>query len=178
MKEDDQTLAIPLLSFASPMQRFPLDEDCRETASFPVVWIKGSNTAAGRYGVKIDDDNMAPVLRRGMVAVFSQKGGRGPEDIFSIGRKGELPLVRKVVKNEIHSEAKTGPHSRLGGVRKSFMTPTPLHIPGSRFSPIADSTHSMIYFKKLQEPEELTLLPAEQLLWMHPLASILPVGNF
>jgi len=128
---------------------------------------------------KIGDESMAPVLRSGMVAIFSQDDNPdlALENIFSLGRKGELPLVRKVIKNDIHSDAKTRLNWEKRRVRKSFMTPTPLHIPESRISPIAESTHQMIYFKKLAVPEELTLLPAGNLLWMHPLVLILPQEN-
>lgn len=57
---------------------------------------------------KIGDESMAPVLRSGMVAIFSQDDNPdlALENIFSLGRKGELPLVRKVIKNDIHSDAK------------------------------------------------------------------------
>ncbi len=139
--------------------------------------VEGHQLVEGYYGVKIEDESMAPVLRPGMVAVFSQSDSRESalRDIFSIGRKGELPVVRKVVKNEIRPDGKAD--SGKGRVRKSFMTPTPLHIPKSRISPIAESTHQMIYFKKLAEAEALTLVPVGDLLWMHPLVLILPGEN-
>ena len=175
MKDEDQPLEIPILSFASPVECFPLEAVGREVESFPVIRVRDTKIAAGCYGIMMDDNSMAPTLRQGMVAVFFQKGSHesAKEDIFFIGRKGELPLVRKVVKNEIPAEAKTGSKSDRGRLRKSFMTPTPLHIPESRISPIADSTHQMIYFKSLAEPEELSLLPADKLLWMHPMVSII-----
>jgi hypothetical protein len=174
MKDDRQNFTIPLMSFSSPLERWPLEIDGQETEFISVRKVREDEITKGCYGVKIADESMAPVLRPGMVAVFSQNGSyeTAHGDIFSIGRKGELPVVRKVVKSDIHSDGKAD--SGKGRVRKSFMTPTPLHIPKSRVSPIADSTHQMIYYKGLAETEALTLLPAGNLLWMHPLVLILP----
>ena len=49
------------------------------------------------------------------------------------------------------------------------MTPTPLHIPESRVSPIPDSAHERIYLKSLEESASLMVLPLEDVIWMHPL---------
>ena len=180
MQDDPQIFSIPLLSFSSSLEPWPWDVDYKRSKSIPVIQVRGEGITEGCYGVKIEDDGMAPVLQPGMVAVFSQDNNPdlALENIFSFGRKGELPLMRKVIKNENRPAGNAGINPGKGRVRKSFMTPTPLHIPESRISPIAESTHRMIYFKRLAEPEELTLLPAGNLLWMHPLVLILPRGNF
>jgi hypothetical protein len=127
------------------------------------------------YGVTIEDESMAPALKMGWVAIFSQTTDTPAlMNIYSIGRKGDGPLVRTVVKNEIPGSGKTdvSPES-IRPKRKSFMTPTPLHIPGSRVSPIAESTHQTIFLKSLKNPEKLILVPGGNLLWMHPLVLIL-----
>jgi hypothetical protein len=172
--KQDKNPSIPLLSFSLPSTLRPWEESFGAEEASPMIRVEGHQLPEDCYGVKIEDESMAPVLRPGMVAVFSHSDGRESalKDIFSIGRKGELPVVRKVVRNEIHSDGKAD--SGKGRVRKSFMTPTPLHIPKSRVSPIAESTHQMIYYKGLAESEALTLLPAGNLLWMHPLVLILP----
>ena len=53
------------------------------------------------------------------------------------------------------------------------MTPTPLHIPESRVSPIPDSAHEMIYLKGLNENEALKVVPLREVVWMHPLIAVM-----
>ncbi len=52
------------------------------------------------------------------------------------------------------------------------MTPTPLHIPESQVSPIPDSAHEMIYLKGLNEDEALKVIPLRDVVWMHPLITV------
>jgi hypothetical protein len=165
---------LPLLKFSSALSSWPVEKNGPAWDSFPVIRVQGHELDRQCYGVEIEDESMAPVLKKGMVAVFSQNADNPAlTNVFSIGRKGESPLVRKVVKNEIDSFTDEG-RKRL---RKSFMTPTPLHIPGSRVSPIAESTHQAIFFKSLLSPEKLTLVSKGNLLWLHPLVLILDQGE-
>jgi hypothetical protein len=90
-------------------------------------------------------------------------------DIYALGLKGQKPLVCKLIK----SDAQTGSsYSRAKNHRKSFMTPTPLHIPESQVSPIPDSAHEMIYLKSLSDKEALKVVPMRDVVWMHPLISV------
>ena len=174
-----KTVSIPIIKFSTILPRWPLKKNDPEWDSFPLIRVNGHELPEGCYGVRIEEESMIPVLKPGMVAVFSQNGGtQALMNIFSIGRKGDGPLVRKVVKNEIPATGKDGV-SPAGGRprRKSFMTPTPLHIPGSRVSPIAESTHQTIFLKSLANPDKLTLVPGGNLLWMHPLVLILEKGE-
>ncbi len=100
-------------------------------------------------------------------------------DIYNLGWVGSEPRVCKVVKDESLPESVRGgktptPSSRVNSRRKSFMTPTPLHIPESRVSPIPDSAHEMIYLKCINESESLKVVPRREVVWMHPL--ILVIG--
>jgi hypothetical protein len=173
-------ISIPLLKFSTDLSLWPVEKNGPEWGSFPAIRVKDHELGGECYGVEIEDESMSPVLKKGMVAIFSQ-ATETPAlmNIFSIGRKGDGPLVRKVVRNEIppnEIDSFTGEGSRR--LRKSFMTPTPLHIPGSRVSPIAESTHQTIFMKSLRNPEKLTLVPKGNLLWMHPLVLILNPGEF
>lgn len=170
---DDNVVSIPLIKFS--MTRWPLEENDPEWNSFPAIRVQGPELDRGCYGVKIEDDSMAPDMKPGVIAVFSLNDSASPVgNIYVIGRKGDVPLVRKVVKNEISlNERDPFNGEERGRLRKSFMTPTPLHIPGSRVSPIAESTHQTIFLKSLKNPEKLTLVPRGDLLWMHPLVFIL-----
>jgi hypothetical protein len=170
---------LPLLKFSSALSRWPVEKNGPAWGSFPVIRVQGHELDQQCYGVEIEDGSMAPVLNKGMVAIFSQNV-KNPAlmNVFSIGRKGESPLVRKVVKNEITpKEIDNFTEEGRKRLRKSFMTPTPLHIPGSRVSPIAESTHQTIFFKSLLNPEKLTLVSKGNLLWLHPLVLILNQGE-
>ena len=101
-------------------------------------------------------------------------------DVYALGLAGQEPLVRKVIKNDAESDSSNPgkpsqafPTSRAKNHRKSFMTPTPLHIPDSRVSPIPDSAHEMIYLKDLSENEALKVVPLQDVIWMHPLISVM-----
>jgi len=100
-------------------------------------------------------------------------------DIYTVGLMGREPFVCKVIKNDAQpgtshqgESSQTTSSSRVKNRRKSFMTPTPLHIPESRVSPIPDSAHEMIYLKSLNENEALKVVPLRDVVWMHPLISV------
>ena len=174
MMESD-IVSIPLIKCSADLPRWPLEKNDPEWDSCPAIRVQEYELTEECYGVQLEAESMIPVLKTGMVAVFSQHDSTPAlMNIFSIGCKGASPLVRKVVKNEIPANATdrvTG--EGRGRLRKSFMTPTPLHIPGSRVSPIAESTHQTIFFKALENPEKLILVPRGNLLWLHPLVLIL-----
>ena len=140
----------------------------------------GKEIPEGSYAMKIEEDSMAPVLKKTDVAVFAPQGkpGKALMNVFLVGIQNQPPRVRMLVKNETGMDPAnflkpgTGsPTSTINQRRKSFMTPTPLHIPGSRVSPIPGSAHEMVYLKSLQ-PEHLSVVPAREVLWMHPLIHI------
>jgi len=101
-------------------------------------------------------------------------------DIYALGLAGKKPFVCKVIKNDArdgsshHGELSQDlSASRRKNPRKSFMTPTPLHIPESRVSPIPDSAHEMIYLKGLSDSEALKVVPLQDVVWIHPLVFVL-----
>jgi hypothetical protein len=106
----------------------------------------------------------------------SMQGVVALNDMYAMGLEGREPLVYKLIK----TDASSGPSrpgdtslaissSRMRGRRKSFMTPTPLHIPESQVSPIPDSAHEMVYLKSLSEKGILKVAPLREVVWMHPL---------
>ena len=106
-------------------------------------------------------------------------GTEALDDIFALGLAGQEPLICKVIKNDARSGSsgqEGAPQSispsRAQNRRKSFMTPTPLHIPDSRVSPIPDSAHEMIYLKNLSEAEALKVVFLKEVVWMHPLVLV------
>ena len=129
------------------------------------------------YGILIDNQEMDPVLPAGMIALFQPQVDHvvAKENIFLFGIRGQTALIRKVIKNENPSGGgKSGSTEERTSrpPRKSFMTPTPLHIPGSKVSPIDGKTHEMIMIKSLQDSAQVQVIPMEKLLWMHPLVGV------
>ena len=95
--------------------------------------------------------------------------GPGPDlkaqdEVYAVGLAGREPFICTLVKDESQVDS-----ARVNHRRKSFMTPTPLHIPESRVSPIPDSAHERIYLKSLEESASLMVLPLKDVIWMHPL---------
>ena len=85
------------------------------------------------------------------------------ENIYAVGVQKELPFLGKWMQKE----------SLDGGSRrKVFMVPTPLHIPDSETSPIAQSLHHVLLFKDLASSGKLRLVPASKILWKHPLVYV------
>ena len=104
----------------------------------------------------------------------------GLNDVYALGITGRVPLVCKVIKNDARSgsfhqgePSQTTPSYKVKNRRKSFMTPTPLHIPESQVSPIPDSAHEMIYLKGLSGNEPLQVIPLRDVVWMHPLIAVM-----
>lgn len=134
------------------------------------------------YALKMEDSAAAPELPQGRVGVFCRNRTdiAALHQIFVVQIRGERPLVRKLVKHEAdrnRTTAEPGSPSTAGYIRqrrKSFMTPTPLHLPQSRVSPIPDSLHEMVYFKSVEEGEPMLVVRARDVLWMHPLVYMPP----
>jgi hypothetical protein len=99
--------------------------------------------------------------------------------IFAVWIKGRGPQIFKIVKDDtgndpadsLHGEKKSEEAS-VNLRRKSFMTPTPLHVPESRVSPIPKSAHQMIFLKGLRVSDPVNLVPVNDVLRMDPLVHI------
>jgi hypothetical protein len=161
---------IPLISFLSPVDRLDL-------AHQPMTEIN-AELNPGCFAVRIEDQVMAPVLNPGTLAVFSTEGEEAMDGIYAIGPKAGAPIIRKVIRTDGHEEGAEGqPLKRTPvRVRKSFMTPTPLHIPGSRVSPIPGSTHHMLFLHAFNGENPVQLVRSGDIHWMHPLIKIIDPG--
>lgn len=176
MKE--KFIEIPLLKLSSMDGLSEFNDD----------WIKGNSTqriqvaaeldsVTGCYGVLIESNEMDPVLPAGMIALFNSQADKaeGRGNVFLFGIRGQAPLIRKVLKKDGSKDegrARFTEEQTPRPVRKSFMTPTPLHIPGARISPIDDKTHEMILIKSLETSSQVQVVPTAKLLWMHPLVGV------
>lgn len=170
-------ISIPLISFSSfrELSQAP-DFKSGWPDSVPRTCFEirsAENLSESCYAVKIEDASMAPVLNLDMIGVFSAVASKTPviRNIFAIGLRDNAPVIRQVVKNEISRTDDESNDSLSAKIvkRKSFMTPTPLHIPGSSVSPIPESAHESVFLKRFDQPGRLTVVPGANVLWMHPL---------
>lgn len=112
------------------------------------------------YAIDIKDSSMASYFGASAVAVFSKSDLPAQDNIFFVGLKWKPPFVGKLLKNESETE---------GQGRKTFMTPTPLHVPESKTSPIADSLHQTFIFKVFSKPQGTRFVQQSNISWRHPL---------
>lgn len=115
------------------------------------------------YGMIIEGVGQPPLLPSGSLAVFSETEGTALEDIYRVGVQEESPFPGKWLQKE---------SAEGSSRRKVFMVPTPLHIPDSQISPIAPSLHHVLLFKDLANSGKLRLVPANKILWKHPLVYV------
>ena len=133
------------------------------------------------YAIEVTDIVKESVESGGALGVFGLgMNGTGLNDVYALGLAGRVPLVCKVIKNDARSgsfyqgeSSQSTPSHKVKNRRKSFMTPTPLHIPESQVSPIPDSAHEMIYLKGLSGNEPLQVIPLRNVVWMHPLIAVM-----
>lgn len=158
-------VVIPLIYFSLPVDlEFFAKGEGRLVSERTIRIPDPAGLPKNCYGAVVEDRTMAPLLMPGMVGVFCPQsdGITAIENIHAIGLRKGLPVIRRIVKYE----------KPAGMRRKSFMTPTPLHIPSSRVSPIADSTHQMVFIEKLDEVEGPVVIPVKNIVWTHPLVRI------
>jgi hypothetical protein len=134
-----------------------------------------------RFALEIPDIAKESVGSKKSLGIFgSRQNDVALNDIYILGLEGRGPLVCKVIKSDARSSSshqgepsQSIASSRTKNRRKSFMTPTPLHIPESQVSPIPDSAHEMIYLKNLREDENVQVIPLRDVVWMLPLISVM-----
>jgi hypothetical protein len=167
MKKDSKT-SIPLVSFSSSQERWEPDSEMGEKIfiSHTYTRISPSMELPGScYGVRIEEGCHHSFLPQSCLAVFSKTEATALENIYAVKVQGEFPFIGKWMQREI-------PERSLGGRRKVFMVPTPMHVPGSRVSPIAPSLHQTLLFKDFKTPDKLKVLPVSKILWKHPLVFV------
>ena len=168
MVKKNSKISIPLVSFSSSRERWEPDGERGEqifqsksyTRISPSMELPGSC-----YGVRIEGSYQHPFLPQSCLAVFSKTEAIALENIYAVRVQDEFPFVGKWMQRET-------PERSLGGRRKVFMVPTPMHLPGSQVSPIAPSLHQTLLFKDFASPEKLKILPVSKVLWKHPLVFV------
>lgn len=161
--KNSQLITIPLISLSYDQERWEPDHEWEEKIFNDNNYIKISvpiELPDLSYGVEIKDSSMSSYFGLNTIAIFSKSDYQAQDNVFLVGLKRKPPFVGKLLKNESAS---------AGQGRKTFMTPTPLHIPESKTSPIADSLHQTIIFKVLSKPQGTRFVEPSNISWRHSL---------
>ncbi len=161
--KNPQLITIPLVSLSYDQERWEPGHEWEEKIFNNKNYIKITapmELPDSSYGVEIKDSSMSSYFGVNTIAIFSKLDSPAQDNVFLVGLKRKPPFVGKLLKNESDSE---------GQGRKTFMTPTPLHIPESKTSPIADSLHQTLIFKVLSKPHGTRFVQQENISWRHPL---------
>lgn len=166
--KNDSKISIPLVSLSSGREGWEPSPERGEkffhsnnyTRISPPMELPGVC-----YGVRIESAGQLPLLSPGTLAVFSKTEGTAIENIYAVGVQEEGPFVGKWMQKE-------SPEKSANSRRKVFMVPTPLHIPDSQVSPIASFLHHVLLFKDSAGSGKLRLIPANKILWKHPLVYV------
>ena len=156
-------ITIPLISLSYDQERWEPSHEGEEKIFSSKNYIKISVTSEQTdfcYGIDTKDSPMSSYFGENTIAIFSKSDVPAQDNVFLVGLKRKPPFVGKLLKNE--SEAK-------GHGRKTFMTPTPLHVPESKTSPIPDSLHCTLIFKVFSEPQGTRFIQQSNISWKHPL---------
>ena len=161
-----QLITIPLVSLSHDQKRWESGREREEKIFYTKKYIKilpSRELPNFSYGVEVKDPSLATYFGRNTIAIFSKSDVSAQDNIFLVGLKNKSPFIGKLLKNESKIE---------GEGRKTFMTPTPLHVPESKTSPIADSLHHNLIFKGLSEPQGTRFIQESNICWRHPLIYI------
>jgi len=161
-----QLITIPLVSLSNDQKRWESGPEWEEKIFDNKNYIKilaSRELPNFSYGIEIKDPSMVTYFGRNAIAIFSKSDVSAQDNIFLVGLKNKSPFIGKLLKNESKIE---------GEGRKTFMTPTPLHVPESKTSPIADSLHHNLIFKGLSEPQGTRFIQESNICWRHPLIYI------
>ena len=164
--KNKQLITIPLASLSNDQKRWESGHEWEEKIFGTKNYIKilpSRELPNFSYGIEVKDPSMVPYFGRNTIAIFSKSDFPAQDNIFLVGLKSKSPFIGKLLKNESEIE---------GEGRKTFMTPTPLHVPESKTSPIAASLHHTLIFKGLAEPQGTRFIQESNMCWRHPLIYI------
>ena len=170
--ENDPTISIPLVSFSSSREGRESGPERGEKIFYTSNCTRISppmKLPDNCYGLRVEIQNELSKFDPGSLLVFSNEDVPALENIYAVAVKDEHPFLGKLMKTGSSSD---GVVSR----RKTFMVPTPLHVPEDKVSPIADSLHHVLMFKELISSGKTKLIPSNKILWKHPLVYVEPVN--
>ena len=169
--KNKQLITIPLVSLSNDQKRWESGREWEEKIFDNKNYTKilaSRELPNFSYGIEVKDPSMVTYFGRNTIAIFSKSDFPAQDNIFLVGLKSKSPFIGKLLKNESEKE---------GEGRKTFMTPTPLHIPESKTSPIADSLHHNLIFKVLSDPPGTRFVQQSSIVWKHPLIFVQKAEN-
>ena len=169
--ENLQLITIPLISLSYDQERWEPGHEWEEKIFNNKNYIKISAPREQTdfcYGVDIIGSKMSSYFGENTIAVFSKSDSPAQDNVFLVGLKRKPPFIGKLLKNESEAKEKE---------RKNFMTPTPLHVPASKTSPIADSLHQTLIFKVFSKPTGTRFIKESNINWKHPLIFVQKGNN-
>ena len=169
--KNQQLITIPIISLSYDQERWEPGHEWEEKIFNSNNYIKiliPVELPAYSYGIDIKDSSLSCYFGVNTIAIFCKEDSPAKDNIFLVGLKRKPPFVGKLLKDESYAE---------GQGRKTFMTPTPLHIPESKTSPIADSLHHNLIFKVLSNPPGTRFVQQSSIVWKHPLIFVQKVEN-
>mgnify|MGYP006091001831 CR=1 FL=1 len=134
------------------------------------------NDSGSYLSISIEEKLWAPIFNFGDIAIFSKDNSKSSfENIYLIPLKTKDAIIGRIVHSSDQSKHKhTNPQTPQfrKARRKSFMTPTPLHIPTSVVSPIADFSHDRTLVRSLNSKDKMFSILSEETLGIFPLVHI------
>jgi len=131
------------------------------------------------FGVQIDTNNFQPDFYPGDTIIFTKKEAETSlKNIYLFITDDNKPIIGEVIhkpdaKNNISSKLNKSESTEYRKARrKSFMTPTPLHIPTSQISPVADSSHERILIRPIGDKKQLVSIPTQKNIFTFPIVFI------
>ncbi len=131
------------------------------------------------FGVQINTNNFQPDFFSGDTIIFSKKESeRALQNIYLFITADDKSIIGEIIhkpdyKNKASSEPnKSVPTEYRRARRKSFMTPTPLHIPTSQISPVADSSHERILIRPVGDKKKVVSIPPQKKIFSFPMVFI------
>ncbi|GEM_PF-2448580 len=108
------------------------------------------------FGVRIDSNIFQPEFYFGDILIFSKiESDKALQNIYLFLTEESEPLIGEIINTQEKTtnispkkDQSSSNKYRLAR-RKNFMTPTPLHIPTSQISPVADSSHERVLIRPI-----------------------------
>lgn len=122
----------------------------------------------GCFALDLSWTGMSSGFGGAAIAVFSTRFGEALDRLYLFRKAKDAWFLCRLVRTESGGGASA---QFRPSRRKSFMTPTPLHIPGSRVSPIPDYTHAVFYLEPVNE-KRIELVKAGQTHSLFPLVHL------
>ena len=169
--KNPQLTTIPVISLSYGQERWEPGHEWEEKIFNRKNYIKilvSIELPDYSYGIDIKDSSLSYYFGMNTIAIFSKEKSPAKDNVFLVGLKTKPPFIGKLLKDESFVE---------GQGRKTFMTPTPLHIPESKTSPIADSLHHNLIFKVFSDPPGTRFVQQSSIVWKHPLILVQKAEN-